>query len=278
MSKKNIAVLLSGLHYSDCDNKLSTIIDYRKYSENIKNKIYGYFSNNYNIDTFICTNKSNIFINLIKTYAPIKFYVENSNNNYVKKLRVFELLINYINENDIIYDLFLLTSFDIKILNELTNIDLNKLNIINILNSNLKIDKDLLIFPIKYLSNILSIFKNNVDFINKLENESYLNITTKKNIAILLYGPHYSNNINFNKYTQNIKNKIYGNFINNYNIDTFICTNKSVIFTELLNAYSPITFYIEDNNNLRKNKVFDILNNYIINNKKKILFNFTYTF
>ena len=265
MKKKNMAVLLSGLNDS-----LLTISDYQKYFENIKSKIYNYFGNRYNIDIFICMNELNSVVNLIliKNFLPIQFCIES--NNEKKKNKLFELLINYKNINNIYYDLILVTRFDITIFSKLKNINFNKLNIINVLNSKLEITKDLLIFPDKYLINILTIIKNNIDFIPKLENEEYF--VGKKKIAILFSGPHLTDNLDFNKYTENIKNKMIIYFNNIFDIDvdidTFICTNKSKVFTGLLNLYSPITFCIEDDDKLRKSKVLNLLNNYIINNNK----------
>jgi len=254
MEKKNIAILLSGLHYSDCNNSESTIINFKNYSENIKSKIYDYFNNNYNIDTFICTNKSNIFFELIKTYLPVKFFIENSGSNNLKRLEVLKLLINYINETNKQYDLIILTSFDITIINELNNISFDVLNIINVLNSNFKLTKDLFIFPIKYLNNFLDILKTSLNknndnfFINELK--KYSEIERKKPYVILPAYKITNSDINtailFHVGNINIFYKIYQNYTNFFNRDLLIfislhnSENSDYIHNYLPNAYITI--------------------------------------
>jgi hypothetical protein len=179
ISKPNrMAVLLFGIHYlknyEHWSNNKQTI-DFRYYVKNIKTKIYDYFKNkNYNIDTFICTNNSDIQNELLDTYKPVSYSFINENKNY-KLLKVFELLFEYIKSNSIkyrqeyicakrAYDLVLITRFDIYFIKDLININISKLNIISVLESYNLIDDNLILFPFSIVHKLYDIIKK---YLNK---------------------------------------------------------------------------------------------------------------
>jgi hypothetical protein len=176
MEKKNMAILFSGIHYMDSYHHFTNKnikIDYREYIKNIKTKIYGHFEKEYTIDTFFSTNNSIYLNDLINTYKPIAYdsneYSDllkdilpnnkiNKNNNSYKKLKALRLLTNHILETNKNYDLILLTRFDIYIVKELTNVDINKFNIVSIVDNEFMCDDNLYIFPIHYLNTFFNIF------------------------------------------------------------------------------------------------------------------------
>jgi hypothetical protein len=182
MVKKNIALLLSGLHYKENYEHLrfKYNIDYKKYVKNIKTKIYGYFDKDYNIDTFIVTGPTEKLNELLDTYSPVKYDIDENNNllseylpttslqqnnSCIKKLKAIKLLLNYINETNKQYDVVIMTRFDIYIIKELTHVDLNKFNIVSVLEKEHLICDNLYIFPIKYLTSFFILFiKNYIKF------------------------------------------------------------------------------------------------------------------
>ena len=68
---------------------------------------------------------THLFDELCKTYLPVKYCIDDRNKNTghyggcFKKLKVLELLLEYIDKNNKHYDTILLTRFDIYILNKL---------------------------------------------------------------------------------------------------------------------------------------------------------------
>jgi hypothetical protein len=191
---KNMAICIAGLHweenYKNPYREHNIKIDYNKYVKNIKTKIYKYFEKDYQIDTFICTQHSNMIDNLIQTYNPTQCIFENKNHCF-KKLKVLKVLQEQINNSSKNYDLVLLTRFDIYLLDDFTttNINLNKLNIVSILEHDRVCDDNLFIFPIPYLKPITRILENqlskysNPDAIHYLKNsfENQLDINYIKN-------------------------------------------------------------------------------------------------
>jgi len=151
--KQKMAILLSGLHYFE--NYKGSTVDFRNYVKNIKIKIYNYFNTKYEIDTFICTNSSILLNDLLKTYNPVQYIIEDHGNLIIKKIKGLQIIQNYSHHKNKKYDIILLTRFDIYFMKEFTNdnLNLNKLNIVSILESNKVCDDNLFILPNKYLKN-----------------------------------------------------------------------------------------------------------------------------
>jgi hypothetical protein len=91
-----MAVLLCGIHYQENFVHWSgqtQYIDFRYYIKNLKKYIYDYFNESYSIDTFICTNNSDIQNDLLNTYNPVSYFFTDENK-HTKILKIFELLFN----------------------------------------------------------------------------------------------------------------------------------------------------------------------------------------
>ena len=164
--KKNMAICFFGLHYYENFPHFSGVhktVNYKCYVKNIKTKIYNYFEKDYNIDTFLSTDISPLYNDLLNSYSPVRHCIEIGM--HEKKLRVLELLLQYINESKKKYDTVLLTRFDIYIVKNLTNenLDLNKFNIVSMLNEEGMCDDNLFIFPINYLKQMINIIKNKLN-------------------------------------------------------------------------------------------------------------------
>jgi hypothetical protein len=184
---KQLALCLSGLHFKENYHHFMNMhidINFKEYVKNIKTKIYSFFEKDFQIDTFICTEKSELLDELLNTYNPVKYYIEERGHCW-KKLKVLELLMDYIEINKKKYDNVILTRFDFYILKEFTkdNIDLNKFNIISSLND-VECDDNFFLFPIEYLKIFKDILKNRFQYndaadslhLLKLEYESKMNV------------------------------------------------------------------------------------------------------
>jgi hypothetical protein len=178
---KNMAICIAGLHweenYKNPYIEHTIKIDYNRYVKNIKTKIFKYFEKDYQIDTFICTQQSTMIDNLLITYNPIQCVLENKNHCF-KKLKVLKAVQDQMNNTNKIYDIILLTRFDIYLLEDFTqnNINLNKFNIVSILEHDRVCDDNLFIFPIPYLTPLTKLLENkllkyaNPDAIHFLKN------------------------------------------------------------------------------------------------------------
>lgn len=164
---KRLAIVFTGLHYApvcrdwhfahvtDVVNR----VDFRQYVKNIKTMLYGYFENKgYLIDTFISTSHSVIDDELVTTYRPEKIiYLENTSR-LNKIMGAFKMLSEHTPEQ---YDLICFTRFDIHFMKNFDNINVNKFNIVSVLEKEDLIDDNIYIFPQNYLAqfgNILHIF------------------------------------------------------------------------------------------------------------------------
>jgi hypothetical protein len=184
---KQLALCLSGLHFRENYHhfmNMNVDINFKEYIKNIKTKIYDYFEKDFQIDTFICTEKSDLYDELLTTYNPVKYCIEERNHCW-KKLKVLELLLDYIETNKKNYDNVILTRFDFYILKEFTkdNINLNKFNMISSLND-VECDDNFFLFPICYLKIFKEILQNRFQYNDgpgslhhlKIEYESKMNV------------------------------------------------------------------------------------------------------
>ena len=190
-----MAICLAGLHfvshYKHFTGELKNI-NYKEYVKNIKTKIYDYFEKNYHIDTFICTEISHVFDELCKTYLPVKYCIDDRNKNTghyggcFKKLKVLELLLDHIHKSNKHYDTVLLTRFDIYILKNFTNenLNLNKLNIVSVLENDNVCDDNLFIFPSHDLVQIIDMIRNQLNKHKKANSIHLLKNTFEKKFHV----------------------------------------------------------------------------------------------
>ncbi len=197
--KKKIAILLYGLSY--CENfkhfnKKQFNINYKKSLENYKNVLFNYFNSNYfDIDIFICTNKSKKNDELINDFKPKKYlFIEDNINNMktyydenksnileknkllkiqhperyyytnIKKLSVLKLCKEYSEENKIKYNNIIITRFDLKfnISFEEANINYGMFNVISMLEKPNLIDDNFYLFPYYNINNLIKILEENL--------------------------------------------------------------------------------------------------------------------
>lgn len=160
--KKKMIIILCGIHFYENYihwTKKKYNIDFRFYIQNIKNKIYNYFNKDYDIDTLISTNNSQIINQLIDIYKPINIIITDENKN-IKLIKILELLLkNYAN----VYDALIITRFDIYFLKEFINIDYDKLNIISILESDNICDDNFFFVSKKYIITFVTLLINNLN-------------------------------------------------------------------------------------------------------------------
>ena len=166
---KKIAVLFFGLTchiYRHHSGKLKKI-DYSLSLNNYQEYIYKYFENlGYQIDTYIATNnyRDELKKKRIKDkIKPKKFaFIKNFRNKHksrnTKFLKVIELCLN----EDINYDLVLITRFDLLFQKkfEESNIKLDKFNLVSILERNDLICDNFYLFPYQYLRKLYELLKD----------------------------------------------------------------------------------------------------------------------
>ena len=169
---KKAALLLSGLSYElnyKHWNGNNYIIDFKKYVANIKKNIINYF-HDYNFDIYLSTN-DNAKDDLIQIYHPISKYYDNKHNRIYKTIKGLELIMNNIKNNKVNYKFIVITRFDIYFLKTFLNIDLNKLNIVSILENNNVCDDNFHLFPTKYLDKFYNLL------LTEAINKNYNNMT-----------------------------------------------------------------------------------------------------
>ena len=148
------AVLIFGLHYKNNYQNWyfgKTNINYKYYINNIKN-LFCCFSH---VDYFLSTNKSEKTNELIKDYNAKEY-----NFNDLPRWEKILIGLKIIEKNKNNYDMIAITRFDIFFIMNLNNIDINKLNIISILEAKHLICDNFYLFPTKYLNNFIEIFEN----------------------------------------------------------------------------------------------------------------------
>ena len=169
IKKKKLALCFFGIHYLESLNHWTggkKRIDYRYYVDNFKEKVIDYFNRDFDIDIFICTNKSEYLLDLLDVYKPVRhIVVENQRDQIFSKnnkvIKVLNCCMNYQEDNDIVYNNILLSRFDIFFEREFGNIDYKKLNIISTLECDHFICDNFYLFPHKYLMSFYEIFMNN---------------------------------------------------------------------------------------------------------------------
>jgi hypothetical protein len=155
---ENIALLFFGQHYAHIDNHFQLnyhhVIDYRHYRKNIKEKLINNFNN---IDIYTCTNNSHIENEFINDYNLKNYIFSNdTGKRNIKIVKGLELIFN----SGIHYNYIIITRPDIYFMDDITphNIDLNKLNLVSILEHDNLVDDNLYIMPNKYFHKFYEIY------------------------------------------------------------------------------------------------------------------------
>lgn len=200
---KKVALLLFGisylkdfLHWSD---KYVTI-DFRVSVDNYKTYIYEYFYNlGYEIDTFIATNNiddDNIKNELINTYKPKKYkFIENHDSKLISRnikiKTVIKCCLEYCKENNCNYDHCLITRFDLHFMKKFneSNIHLDKINIVSILEHHALICDNFYLFPFNLLKKFYTVITKNINtsshyILNDLKIISEINFILSENKEI----------------------------------------------------------------------------------------------
>jgi hypothetical protein len=196
---KKIAILLFGISkqekYNHRDN-YTTSINYERSYENYKKMIFKFFQNKgYDIDIYFTTNiiDDTDKQKICELYNPRQCnFIENESNFYISRNMKINNVVDLCLQSGITYDLVLITRFDLNFNIDFnkSNINLNKFNLVSILESPHLICDNFYLFPYKSLNAFSNICKKNM-------NKSFHLI--KKDIDSIK-GPLYVNYI-LNEYT-----------------------------------------------------------------------------
>lgn len=165
-----LALLLFGIskmEYKHWQNEIFNI-DYENSYDNYQIYIFNYFKNlGYEIDVYFCTNQLNEKdrMELINKYKPINYsFIKNETNKYYSRNLKFNGVIDLCLNNSNIYDLVLITRFDLLFQKkfELSNIQFDKFNLVSILEQPSFICDNFYLFPYKYLAHLSSICKRHM--------------------------------------------------------------------------------------------------------------------
>ena len=166
------ALLLFGMslcEYVNPNLQKKVQIDYNNSYDNYQKYIYKYLHDKgYSIDVYFSTNLLNDDERkkIIKKYNPVKYsFVENGENKYIsrnkKLISVIELCLN----NKVDYDLVLITRFDLLFKKdfEISNIKLDKFNLVSVLESKGFICDNFYLFPFRVLDKFYEIIKKSIN-------------------------------------------------------------------------------------------------------------------
>jgi len=166
---KKVALILFGISYEKNLNHwtgANYIIDFRKSFENYKKYIYNYFNNlGYEIDVYIGTNilDDNNLTDLLNMYKPIKYTMIKNEHHIISKNSKILAAIKCCLDSKIEYEDCIITRFDLLFQKDFTNfkIDLNRINIVSVLENPYVIDDNLYIFPYKLLTKFYKLVEDN---------------------------------------------------------------------------------------------------------------------
>jgi hypothetical protein len=196
---------MSKCHYNYYNSGNKYFVDYENSYENYKKFIFEFFiSKGYDIDVYFTTNKldEKDTKTICEKYNPVKYnFLENKGNHIVsrnlKLINVIELCM----ESEIVYDLILITRFDLifqKNFSE-TNIQLDKFNLVSVLEFPYVICDNFYLFPYQYLEPFLKIAKNNLyNSFHSIKNELY-EIINDNSISYILNENCHVSNLSFYK-------------------------------------------------------------------------------
>lgn len=165
-----LAVLLFGISKAEFFHKhhhRKVRINYENTYENHK-KVWNYFlKKGYQIDFYFSTNplNENDTHNIIRSYRPVKYsFVDDEPNYDYSKNKKINAVVDLCLENEINYDLVLITRFDL-IFNkdfEDSNIQLDKFNLVSILERPQYICDNFYLFPYSLLKDFSMVLKKNM--------------------------------------------------------------------------------------------------------------------
>ena len=197
-----LAILLFGLskfNHRHIAHRKRYNIDYNASYENYKQYIFDFFEKKgYQTDVYFSTNILNKedTIDIVEKYTPVKYsFIESNFPDKNKPPRIsrnkkLDSVIDLCLENNKEYDLVLITRFDLLFKKdfEKSNIQLDKFNLVSMLEHTGEICDNFYLFPYKYLKDFSEIVKKNmkecfhnikndidnivdVDFVNYILNE-----------------------------------------------------------------------------------------------------------
>jgi hypothetical protein len=265
MQSKKMALLLFGISYDSnyINGKVRKhyLVDARQYFKNLNEIVITYFKNGgYEIDLFLTTNKNSIENELLEIYQPKAWIFDESNSRRNKKIKNgLEMIIN--NNSKDLYDLILITRFDLFFQKKFCNtfFDIDKLNIVSILEKQHLIDDNFYLFPNKYLLNFYKIFsdcrdhykeeahnlknifhqKFDIHYINNeyttVENLSFFKLRYFNNIDFIMNGKNY------NKFIKNITNNVYY-FSKSNSSKIMIDNNEIIYFTKIVKEHTDFAW------------------------------------
>jgi len=135
---------------------------YEKSYENYKQFIFDYFESiGYDIDIYFTTNILNDENkkNISEKYKPIKYnFIQNKTDNIKSRNEKLDNVIDLCLNNGFIYDLILITRFDLLFQKKFheSNINFDKFNIVSILERPDLICDNFYLFPYKYIQILLN--------------------------------------------------------------------------------------------------------------------------
>ena len=174
-------------------------IDYNNSYDNYQRYIFDYFKDKgYNIDVYISTNNlnsKNDISEIIDKYKPVKYRIADDNDNgeddkdyIISRNKKLESAIDLCIEGGGEYDLVLITRFDLLFQKDFadSNIQLDKINIVSVLERPNLICDNFYLFPHKYLKDFQQVIRkcaniNHRNIKNDLEKIAPINYVLNEN-------------------------------------------------------------------------------------------------
>ena len=171
-------------------------VDYKNSYDNYQRYIFDYFKGKgYSIDVYISTNKLNSdddIAEIIDKYKPVKYRIADDCEDYIiSRDKKLESAIDLCIEGGGEYDLVLITRFDLLFQKDFadSNIHLDKINIVSVLERPNLICDNFYLFPHKYLKDFQKVIRkyaniNHRNIKNDLEKIAPINYILNENCDI----------------------------------------------------------------------------------------------
>jgi hypothetical protein len=171
-------------------------VDYKNSYDNYQRYIFDYFKGKgYDIDVYISTNKLNSdddIAEIIDKYKPVKYRIADDCEDYIiSRNKKLESAIDLCIEGGGEYDLVLITRFDLLFQKDFadSNIHLDKINIVSVLERPNLICDNFYLFPHKYLKDFQKVIRkcaniNHRNIKNDLEKIAPINYILNENCDI----------------------------------------------------------------------------------------------
>jgi len=168
-------------------------VDYKNSYDNYQRYIFDYFKGKgYSIDVYISTNKlnsENDIAEIIDKYKPVKYRIADDCEDYIiSRNKKLESAIDLCIEGGGEYDLVLITRFDLLFQKDFadSNIHLDKINIVSVLERPNLICDNFYLFPHKYLKDFQNVIRkcaniNHRNIKNDLEKIAPINYILNEN-------------------------------------------------------------------------------------------------